>query len=105
MAQLSSMSVLAAVASVIDDGVDVVGVSAIRASGTDALDKVIADWRIASASTLHHTDKSQSQMQMEIEHKLCLYASKYMLWQTCAASAYLTLLSSQAGEIVAESTQ
>ncbi len=66
MAQLSSMSVLAAVASVIDDGVDVMGVSTVRSSGTHALDKVVADWRIASASSLHHTDKSQSQIQMKM---------------------------------------
>lgn len=38
-------------------------------------------------------------------YKLCLYASKQTLLQLCAASAYLTLLSSQAGEIMTESAQ
>ena len=60
MAQLTSMSVLAAVAGVIDDGVDVMGVSTVRSSGTHTLDKVVADWRIAPAPSLHHTDKSQA---------------------------------------------
>ncbi len=86
MAQLSSMSVLAAVASVIDDGVDVVGVSAIRSSGTDALDKVIADWRIASASTLHHTDKSQSQMHMEIAQAVLVCKQTNALAKLCSIS-------------------
>lgn len=104
MAQLSSMSVLAAVASVIDDGVDVMGVSTVRSSGTHALDKVVADWRIASASSLHHTDKSQSQMQMETAQAV-LVCKQTTLLQSSAASAYLTLLSSQAGEIMAESAQ
>ena len=86
MAQLSSMSVLAAVASIIDDGVDVVGVSAIRSSGTDALDKVIADWRIASASTLHHTDKSQSQIQMEIAQAVLVCKHINALANLCSIS-------------------
>lgn len=80
------MSVLAAMARVIDDGVDVMGVSAVRSSGTHALDKVIADWRIASASSLHHTDKSQSQMQMEM-------AQAVLVFEQIDAPAYLCSIS------------
>ena len=62
------MNVLAAVAGVIDDGVDVMGVSTVRSSGTHALDKVVADWRIASASLLHNTDKSQARCKWRRQH-------------------------------------
>lgn len=54
MAQLCCIAALTGVACVIDDGIDVMRVSALRASGTNSFHKIIADWSITPAPSLNN---------------------------------------------------
>ena len=53
MTQLCSIAAVTGMTCVIDDGIDIMGVSAIRASCTNSFHKIITDWRIASTAPLH----------------------------------------------------